>query len=217
MIPLIQIIITAVCSAGFAAVLTAIFSYKNTNRSQDVTDFSTLVNEYKDLYNKSETRIIELEKDNKKLHFEMDNYKMKMGDLIHKIVLLEASQNELPIAYWIKDTNLRMLSFNKEFENIFIKPFGKQASDYRQYTDVEFWGEEIAKVFSKTDNYVIDNGTKIYFIEPFIKGDGIQKYLYCVKYPRYLGKSLVGVAGLVLGIYNDENDLKHLHITYNEK
>ena len=49
MIPLIQIIITAVCSAGFAAVLTAIFSYKNNNRSQDVTDFSTLVNEYKDL------------------------------------------------------------------------------------------------------------------------------------------------------------------------
>jgi len=104
-----------------------------------------------------------------------------------------------PIPMWIKDTNLVMRFINSAY----CKIYDVERSDYIGHTDKEIWGDKIAHEFQRLDNAVL-NGEKIeYNVERVPNRAGFREYdhLHIVKFPIYDGPKIIGIAGIVTGVF----------------
>lgn len=130
--------------------------------------------------------------------------------LSSKLAMLEGAFQDLPLPQWLKDTDGKMLSLNKAYEQMFLNPMGKVADDYIGNTDEDIWGPEISEKFRKNDEFARKNGKGFWIgIEPIrVKNNDISKHWWIFKYVRYVGDTPVGVAGLALPI--KEADLTKL-------
>ena len=123
-----------------------------------------------------------------------------IAELENKIMLFEAFGDDMPFAYWMKDNNGVMLHINDEYESLFLKPRGDTKLAYKGKTDVEYWGETIGRAYHSNDMKIITGSVEFFMgIEPiFIGNSNVSKKYLIIKYPRFLGKTRVGIAGMAI-------------------
>lgn len=142
-----------------------------------------------------------------KLQTDLDEYKAAnelekrnmlsdLADLRSTVQLLQSTTQSAPVAMWLKNMKLEMLSLNQAYEDLFLMPRGLSRRDYIGKTDVDVWPEEIAKAFQKNDYSVIRTGKTLYAIEKVITNDGLEVDCYVVKFVRWAGPVKVGIAGI---------------------
>jgi hypothetical protein len=122
----------------------------------------------------------------------------KINSMESKIMLMESAHYDLPLPQWLKDLNGTMLSLNPEYERIFLTPLGLKADQYIGKNDVMVWGEETASHWRKLDNEVIKYRKHVFSHEMIPQGDNTFIPWEILKYPRFAGSVVIGVAGIAL-------------------
>lgn len=185
---------TSVGSGGLA-------SWWMNRRSSKRDDFDRIVQVWSEDNNRLRKDIESLSLRIDTLETELSREKAMNKDLQNKLILLESAHHDLPFPQWLKDTNGYMLSLNKAYEDVFLKPAGKTASDYIGHTDEEIWGTEVAKQFAIGDQHARREKGYWIGIEPIqISGNDISERWKIVKYARLVGGVVVGIAGIAIPI-----------------
>lgn len=117
--------------------------------------------------------------------------------LKEQLSALNSVADSLPLCYWFKDVNGRMLYTNPMFERLFLKPLGLSSADYYLKKDAEIFGLENAKHFAVGDNYVKDTREIYEQWENVKNDDGTTISVLVVKFPIYENKIFKGVAGII--------------------
>jgi len=167
--------------------------------------------ESKELIDMLFSRVKHLENDVKDLSAKLDRQndiitelKVKNTELIIRLDTMESAHIDSPLPQWIKDLNSVMVSVNSSYEEHFLKPLGKTASAYIGKNDVDMWGKEVGENFVKHDAVVVRNRKVWYGIENVPQKDGSSIPHLIVKYPRYSGNTLIGIAGIAIPSYMSE-------------
>ena len=179
----------------------AFLSYKLGNRKQDGSEFSAVVQEYKDLLEGYKKEVVQLRKDVDGLK---ELFKEKHDEVIalrNQLMIFESSHVDIPVPIWLKDTNGVMLFLNEEYERKILQPIGKTMDDYIGKKDSDVWGDITGKMFTDNDKKVMRLKKPVQFIETWegLNGDVFQGVL--IKYPRFLNnKTVIGIGGLIMNI-----------------
>jgi len=195
---LTQIIITIISVIG-AGGLGAFLTYKLGDRKQDESEFVTLVKEYKQLYDVQKVELSFLKKEVDNLRIQFVEKDKEVEQLRNQLMIFESSHADVPVPLWLKDIQGKMLFLNSEYEQTILYPQNKNQDDYIGNTDIDVWGKEIGEKFFKNDLQVIKKRKAIQFLERW-KGDDCIYEGKVLKYPRYLGKTIIGVGGIILDI-----------------
>ncbi len=101
---------------------------------------------------------------------------------------------------WMKDENGQHIYANAKFE----KQFGFGPEDWNYKTDYELWPEEVAEVFRKNDQAILDSGIPFEVIEETFNSQGEKTIWLSSKFPfsDLSGNRFVG------GIATDVTDIK---------
>ena len=167
---------------------------------------------------RSETKMVELQTQFFALKQKCDDDTLKLRgknqELSMRLSMLEGAFQDLPLPQWLKDTDGKMLSLNKAYEDMFLRPMSKTSQDYIGKTDEDVWGPEIAAKFRQNDQEAERNGKGFWIgIEPiWVQNNDISKHWWIFNYVRYVGETPVGGAGLALPI--KDADLTKLNDGY---
>lgn len=180
------------------AALTALISFPINWKQEQRIDNNTLL---KNMQEQLDAMRVENERCRK---FEID-YNNRVASLQAKIIMLESATMNLPLPMYLKTVGTEgspgtMLAVNEAYERMYLMPFGKNAADYIGKTDVEFWGEKLGTFYWLNDLTVVQTG-EIFdddSISPFKGKDGDRKKVRVIKYPRYFGASMIGIAGIII-------------------
>lgn len=139
-------------------------------------------------------RIAKLEKqveDCQEIYTQKLQLEADIQDLKTSIILIKASNDNLPIPFWIKDLKGKMLYINKAFEKRYLYPRGLTASDYIGTYDSDVFTAKEAEKFRRDDIKVIEANRPLSFNENV---DGRQ--IEVIKFPVKLGDYVYAIAGL---------------------
>lgn len=118
-------------------------------------------------------------------------------ELKHNMQLLESSYLDLPFPMWLKDVKGVMLVLNDAYEKLFLIPNGKKRIDYIGNTDSQVWGEELGSQYWGHDQEVLMSGN-VFDGEEKVIVNGIPHQCRIIKYPRYLGRTRIGIGGCAI-------------------
>ena len=76
-------------------------------------------------------------------------------------------------------------------------PNGKKAADYIGNSDIDVWGKEIGEAYQSHDMEVVNSG-QVWNGSEKIMIKGKIEYWQIIKYPRYFGNSIIGIAGVAI-------------------
>lgn len=200
---------------------TTFLNNKLGHRKQNATDFETINNKLSVQNDKLEKNIEDLQQEKAQRQTE---YEALLRDGLKKdteisrlrmhIGAIEASLIDIPIAFWTKDITLRMSVISKEFEKLFLHPIQKKAEDYLGKRDSEVFqtikAAPFVDLYEKSDKYVQQHRKTIQTIEPFLDSNGKTIYLHVKKYPQFFASMLVGIGGVIMGVYETLEETKHL-------
>lgn len=127
-----------------------------------------------------------------KMQNEIDQLKNEVHGMRLKLQLMESAHQDLPLPQWLKDLNGTMLSINTPYERV----FGKSREEYVGSNDVEVWGEKVGKQFQAHDRKVHRLRKPIHVLEKVPMPDGEVEVWEIYKYPRFAGKTLIGIGGI---------------------
>ena len=201
---IITVLITTIGAGGIGAFLT----YKLGNRKQNQSDFSGVVQEYKDLVETYKKDVADLSKKVDLLIIDLREKEKEITELRHQLLIFESSHVDIPLAMWMKDTNGKMIFLNSHYEDIFLLPRGFRMSDYIGKDDYSVWSAEIAKGFIRNDKQVMFSKKHIRKIEEIEDGEGVVYYAEILKYPRKLNNSVIGISGIILRTAKTKDELK---------
>ena len=119
----------------------------------------------------------------------IENERLKSEAIIRG--LYTGQQN---FAEWEKGTNFLMKSLNKMYEDLFLIPIDKKASDYIGYNDYDVFSTEIADRFRKHDRMVLSSRKTMFFEESVVQ-DGKRIKLLVVKFPKIINNKIVSLKG----------------------
>ena len=198
-------IIITVMSTVFGGALASFLTYKISNRKQDKDDFVAIAQEYKEMLLNYKTELNE----HKKKFKELENTVKTLEKLVHKkekeieqvrnqLMIFESSHSDVPIPIWLKDTSGKMLFINSEYERAVLHPINKQAKDYIGKFDTDVWGEKIGKPFQQHDKKVMRTRLRVECNERWIGGNGQIIEGRVIKYPRFLGRTVIGIGGAII-------------------
>lgn len=190
----VEISIALVTGGALQYSLNYIIAKKNASRD----DFTRIV----ETWQKDNERLRE---ENEKLNEELHKIRTELADLRAKVILMESAHSDAPLPMWLKDSNGVMLSVNRAYEETFLRPLGKNASQYIGNKDFDIWPIEIAKQYQKNDNDVLRSGFPWRGTEPVLQADGTSENWYILKYVRYAGTIKLGVAGIAVPINWKQN------------
>ena len=125
---------------------------------------------------------------------EIADIKTDISLLKANIQLVGALGSDMPFPMWLKDKEGRMIWLNKAYEDVFLLPFDKNASDYIGNTDYQIWSKEIADQYVTNDRKALSSSEPIIRTE-IIKIGNIKEEWVVIKYRRVVGNTVVGVAG----------------------
>jgi PAS domain-containing protein len=137
------------------------------------------------------TRLEQQVKDCEVIYTDKIQLELDIQDLKTSIILIKASNDNLPIPFWIKDLKGKMLYVNKAFEKRYLFPRSLQAKDYIGTYDHDVFTVEEAKKFRIDDQRVIDANRPISFFE---KVDS--REFQVIKFPIKLGDYVYAIAGV---------------------
>jgi len=183
----IEIIAAFIAGGGIQYILNWLTARKNSDRD----DFTKIVETWQ-LDNER------LRHENDRLESELNKIRTELADLRAKVILMESAHSDAPLPMWLKDSKGIMLSVNKAYEDAFLIPIGKTASEYIGNTDYSVWPPKIAAEYQKNDAEVLSNGLPWRGVEPVLQSDGTTTDWYILKYVRYAGTIKLGVAGIAI-------------------
>lgn len=180
-------LIGAVISGG---ILQSLIQYFITRKKESRNDFDAIIKTWAE----DNRRLREMEAQSRARINELDS---KVISLQNKITLLESAHQDLPIPMWLKDMDGVMLAVNASYEETFLIPNNKTIEDYIGKTDFDVWPKEVAESFRNHDKLVmrtkkVFNGEE----DVLIGGEMIQYSI--IKYPRYAGRVIIGIAGIAI-------------------
>lgn len=120
----------------------------------------------------------------------------RVNKLKSQILTLQSVQDSLPWPAWIKDLDGEVISANRAYEQAFLTPRGYTLFDYVGASDYDVWPEDIADEFRRNDLEIQRTRRTTVFTEEVEILPGERVRLKFVKYPRYIGNKVVGVAGM---------------------
>lgn len=184
--------------------ITGVLAWLINNRKDKRTGFKEII----ELLEKDNGRLRE---EFAQLRNEFESYKevsykreAENTKLIHnlqiKINLVESAHLDLPVPQWLKDTSGTMLSINPAYERV----FGVLASDYIGKKDADVWDKDIADAFLTNDREVMITKEAVQRRE-FIKNDYHEGYWEILKFPRYEGRTLIGIGGIAFKMVNPQD------------
>lgn len=188
-----KFVLTGILSGGLVG---AIVSWRKSKRD----DFDILIKTWKLDNDRLREEMEGLRAQFKELEKMLDSEKEKSNHLQNKIILLESAHHDLPFPMWLKDENGIMLSLNPAYEKKFLIPQGFEAKDYLFKKDEDIWGPEIAKEYGRHDYETKIKGIFIGNEIINLKGSNISDEWHIVKYARYLGGVLIGIAGIAIPV-----------------
>jgi hypothetical protein len=115
----------------------------------------------------------------------------QLDELKNEFILLKATQDYLPIPFWIKSPAGKMLYLNGAYHSKYLKPKGISINDYIGSYDRFVFPEDEAASFYNNDKFVIETGIPTVFME---KVNG--KFIKVLKYPYRMGHTIIGVAAI---------------------
>lgn len=182
--------LSAIGGSLMGALVTAIITFVT---KKDETSLGAL----KTLIESIEARNDKLEKEVHELRDEVKKYERDLIDLQQTVQLLESSHQDSPIPMWIKDTNGIMLSLNSAYEELFLIPRGKAKKDYIFENDHAVWERDIAFKFEANDKKVLKS-KQVWHGKEEVIYDGKKQKWRVIKYPRYSGRTVIGIAGICI-------------------
>lgn len=190
-------IITAAISALGGGVLSRLLTAKKDN-------FQTLF----DQLQKDNDRLrLELQKDREMI----DKLNKKVNQQAIQIMLLESAHNDHPFPMWLKGVDGEMLSINPAYEDVFLAPRGKSMGDYIGQNDYNVWPKEIADKFWQNDLRVIRTRKTWRGREDIMNAAGGIEQWNIIKYPRFSGRTIIGIAGMAFPIDFGANSNNEKH------
>lgn len=189
------LIVTVLCVAIVTIVVPLLsFAFYKTHKRQLDAMFYRLRSEVSDKVNK---RLNTIEEYTRNIENRLETRATEIKRLNDEISLLSSVADSLPVPYWIKDLDRRMLYTNPCFERVFLKDMGLTSRDYKGKKDADIFGIENSVVFAIGDNYVLD-GKGIYKEYETLNHDDVELKLLVMKFPVYEKGHLKGVAGIIL-------------------
>lgn len=188
-----KFVLTGILSGGLVG---AIVSWRKSKRD----DFDILIKTWKLDNDRLREEMDKLREQFKEIEKSLDLEKEKSNHLQNKIILLESAHHDLPFPMWLKDENGVMLSINPAYEKKFLIPMGLEAKDYLFKKDEDVWGAAIAKEYGRHDYVAKVKGLFIGNETISLKGSDISEEWHVVKYARYLGGVLIGIAGIAIPV-----------------
>lgn len=123
------------------------------------------------------------------------NLRFKVADLQQKLITLQSSEDSWPYPAWLKDASGKILFANKAYADAFLTPRGYTLSDYVGHDDYAVWPRHMANEFRMNDAIVMRTRQHVVVKEKVLVGEENEETMLFVKYPRFLGGVVVGVAG----------------------
>lgn len=160
-------------------------------RQINMDSFNMFNNSLMRRLDKLEEVVEQLRKDNQQL--KIDNESLRT-----QLAIMESAHQDAPIPMWLKDKEGIMLAVNRAYETEFLKPIGKQISDYVGHKDHDIWPDEIADAFVVNDGVVIAKKEVWIGVEMIMDQNGDFNPYGIMKYPRMEGSFLIGIAGIAI-------------------
>lgn len=175
-----------------------VLNYFNNRRRENRTDFSAILEAQVKMNEDLRKRLDKEEKYAKDNREEIFKLKTELSQLQFQFNMMESAHSDLPIPFWLKDTDGKMLALNSAYEREFLLPLGKSRKQYVGNTDFEMWPEDIAREYTMNDLEVYESGGSLFFQETVQKADGENVKYHVIKYTRYVGTIKVGIAGIAI-------------------
>ena len=107
--------------------------------------------------------------------------------------------DSMPLPAWIKDIEGNMRFLNNAYEKI----YDIKRENYIGKQDSDVWPQDIADDFKRMDDAVLLGDSVEYSVERVNNRAGFRKYdhLHVVKFPLYSGPDVVGIAGIITGVF----------------
>lgn len=166
-------------------------------KKESRVDFDTIVKRLDIELTRSQQEREQLSEENRQLQKKIIKMQGELMSLKYKITLLESAQNHSPLPMWLKDTDGTMLAVNDSYDAIFLKPNGIQKGDYVGHFDADVWPETLAQEYKENDEQVL-NTRKVFRGYENVLIDGKKHKWRIIKYPRYAGEIIVGIAGIAI-------------------
>lgn len=115
-----------------------------------------------------------------------------------QLMMMDSAFHDDPLPRWIKSTEGVMLNLNPAYERVFLDPLGKVKPQYIGKTDIEFWGPETGLHFWKQGMKILKTRKAWMGIEMVPNQGGGKEEWLIVKYPRFQGNTIVGIAGYAI-------------------
>lgn len=183
----IQLIVSFLGGGSLIGILNFILN----RQKQSSEEYITLLEKYKE----DNDQLRKHERENRK---QLEELKEIVGELRNKLLLMESAHYDLPLPQWLKDNNGVMLAFNTAYEDLFIIPNNMNPADYIGHTDIEFWGEEIGNEYRSNDIKVERSRKPTHVVETVKNVYGDDELWEFFKYPRYAGRTLIGIGGIAI-------------------
>lgn len=143
------------------------------------------------------TRVAELETTIAVQGDQIYEMRTERSELLQKFQILEAGQIKMPVPFWIKSLDGKMLMINDAYVDAFIRPRGDTRDDYVGKTDIEYWGKKVGSIYQHNDQKALRALEPIVFRETVpIAGKDIGEDWLFMKYKLLVNGQLVGIAGI---------------------
>lgn len=178
--------------------LLALGQYFTQNRTNNITEFSLLIERYKVIVDTQDAKIIDLEK----LKDVVQELREELSRMKSKVLILETHYVDYPFPAWLKDINGVMIALNDPYEEEFLKPMGKTLTQYIGKTDYDIWPTHIAEEYSRHDKLVLKGKQSVWTGDENIMVDGVDnsKSYRIIKFKRFAGGVVIGTGGFAIPI-----------------
>lgn len=230
---MIQFIIEHIAAIGtgigavITTIITTLVAVRKSNKERIETTVKLALEERKAELEEAEagnkhllTAMQLYQKDNKELRADVDELKKKTeeleGHLLNEKTLRLKMQVQLsvymqahlsmPLPMWVKDKEFRMVSVNKPYWRVFLKPKGIDMHEYSGRNDSEIWGNEVGTLFNRHDRLAKKNGFWVGRERITVEGaDWTEDWVF-VKYRLEENDDFVGIGGVAIPNFTGESD-----------
>lgn len=186
------IIVIAIISGVFSGpAVNAVSEYFKISQTNDVITRKELVVElkeerkyYKELYDDCNENYISSRK--------------KLQDIKSSLIIIKAIQNDIPIIFWLKDRESRVVFVNEAYSDYLLTPFNVSSNDLIYKKGYEIYGQKATDKFIENDILAMANATPLLSIDDITYPDGSVKTLVSIKFRRVVGSTVVGSGGFAL-------------------